>query len=161
MQALGNRYRTETERRAEEPHTRLAELKEEALTLLNRSSALERELTEVLREAVNAETGQRLDDFTTAETVHRRQATVMLFAMLGILLLTGVVIYLLFLSQRMGVSPDPRRRRSLVGDQADRARRVGRLAILFFAQGLKYTGSLHRQHAEQAVICHVAAPRSA
>lgn len=142
----------------DQPHEGLRDLREEVMALLDRSSAIERELTtkETLRTAVEADTAQREDDFARAESVHRRQAFIMLLAMLGIITLAVAVVILLFFvfaqPPALASGPAEAAGRWAVAEQVVLVG-IGRLAILFFAAwGLKYTGSLHRMHAEQAVI---------
>jgi uncharacterized membrane protein (DUF485 family) len=131
------------------------QLPQQAKDLLDSVGLYERNITRSKevdeRAAVDFES--KATEFQTAADYHRKQAVMIFWTMAVTVVMAALVIIVLFLG--VWSSFVPPLNTPTANDRIERAILVGvgRIAILsFFAWALRYLGSLHKSHSEQAVL---------
>lgn len=131
------------------------QLPQQAKDLLDSAGLYERNITrsKEVEERAAVDFESKATEFQTAADYHRKQAVMIFWTMAVTVVMAAFVIIVLFLG--VWSSFVPPLNTPTANDRIERAILVGvgRIAILFFfAWALRYLGSLHKSHSEQAVL---------
>lgn len=131
------------------------QLPQKAKDLLDSVGQYERNITrsKEVEERAAVDFESKATEFQTAADYHRKQAVMIFWIMVATVVVASIVIIALFLGVWPSFGPPSNEQNG--DNRVERAILVGvgRIAILFFfAWALRYLGSLHKSHSEQAVL---------